>query len=236
MRLDLYLTTHHLAESREKAKYLIKQGFVLLNKQITTKPSKEVRETDKVELHDSFKYVSRGGYKLAAAQHSFQLDFKGAIVVDVGCSTGGFTDFALQQGANKVHAIDTGDPLDARLKQDPRVNYHPFTDARAFAMLGDQVNFVLIDVTFAKVPEILAHARLWLARAGKIVALVKPPYEREGRAQKVKDAEECRRIVDNIIAWAVHHELEVVGCIESPLLGKSAGQREFFLCLSVRSQ
>ncbi len=111
--------------------------------------------------------TSAGGYKLAAAQVAFHIDFKGVVAVDVGCSTGGFTDFALQQGACKVHAIDTGDPLDARLKQDPRVNYHSFTDARTLANLGDQANLVLIDVTFVTVPEILAHARIWLAQGGE---------------------------------------------------------------------
>ncbi len=234
MRLDLYLTTHHLAESREKAKYLIRQGLVLLNQQAVTKPSKEVRDTDQVELQDEFQYVGRGGYKLAAAQNAFHLDFKNTIVVDVGCSTGGFTDFALQQGALKVHAIDTGDPLDGRLKQDPRVHYLPLTDARTLGDLGDRANLVLIDVTFVTVPEILARSKEWVTQAGKIVALIKPPFERPGKAKKVKDLGECRRIVDDIIAWAIQNGFDFMGCIESPLLGKSAGQREFFICITVK--
>ncbi len=128
----------------------------------------------------------------------------------------------------------TVDQLDARLKKDPRVNYHPFMDARTLANLGDQANLVLIDVKFVTVPEILAHARIWLAQGGEIVALVKPPYEREGKARKVRDPREYLRIVDDIIAWVIKNEFEVVGCIESSLLGKSAGKKEFFLCLSVK--
>ena len=236
MRLDVYLVTHHLADSREKAKYMIKQGFVQLNNKVMTKPSRLIGEKDEILILEGFKYAGRGGYKLAAAKDAFQIEFNGATIIDVGCSAGGFTDFVLQQGARKVYAIDTGDILVKRLKEDPRVKYFPLTDVRQLKDLEERVNLVLIDVTFIPLSEILLHVRKWLVDAGKILALVKPPYEREGKVRKVKNIEECHCILEEVITWSEQHGFKVVGSARSPVVGKSARQEEFFLLLEMKNQ
>lgn len=231
MRLDLYLVERAHVASREKAKELIHSGLVLVNDIPVKKPSKMVTTADIITVLEEFKYVGRAGYKLEAAIRHYALDLSDKIVIDIGCSTGGFTSCALQEGARKVLAVDIGDPLHPTLREDPRVVYFPYTDARTLAELPETPDIALIDVTFASLPEILTQVRGWLHPDGIVIALVKPPYEVEGRARKITGDAACREIVDHVIAWSQNHGFRARGYFESPLLGKSAGQREYLLML-----
>ena len=234
MRLDIYMVEKGLVASREKAKHLIQNGLVCVNDVVVTKPSKLVTSMDAVAIAEEFKYVSRAGYKLAAAIEQFQIDFLDKVIVDIGCSTGGFTDCALQHGAKKVYAVDIGDPLHPNLRVDPRVFYLPNVDARTLESLQEAADIVLVDVTFASLPEILERSSYWMPCGGTIISLVKPPYEIGGRARKVKGVAECQEIVDNVVAWSQEHGFLSKGCMESPLTGKTAGQREYLLVLKLK--
>ncbi|MEM2932990.1 MAG: SAM-dependent methyltransferase [Candidatus Pacearchaeota archaeon] len=184
MRLDVAITKRKLVESREKAKHLIKARYVKVDGAIVTKPSKDVSEKSKIVLIKDFEFVGRGGYKLNEAVKHFKIDLKDKVVADVGCSVGGFTDYALKQGARKVYAIDIGDALHETLKKDKRVIYMPNTDVRDVKSLGEKVNICLIDVTFLPLKEILLIVKNWLKNNSIILGLIKPPFELPWRLEK----------------------------------------------------
>jgi 23S rRNA (cytidine1920-2'-O)/16S rRNA (cytidine1409-2'-O)-methyltransferase len=139
MRLDIALVNKGYVDSREKAKYLIKEGCVKVDGVIVTKPSKNINENSKIVLIKNFKFVGRGGYKIYAAVKHFGISFKDKVVVDVGCG-GGFTSYALKHGAKRVYAIDTGDPLHKSLRKNKNVIYFPNTDARNVENLNEKVD------------------------------------------------------------------------------------------------
>jgi len=149
MRLDIALTKRKFVDSREKAKYLIKEGCVEVDGSVVTKPSKKVDKNSRIVLIKDFEFVGRGGYKIDPAVKHFKISFKDKVVVDIGCSTGGFTDYALKHGAKRVYAIDIGDPLYKTLRKNKRVIYLPNTDVRNIKNLNEKVDLCLIDVTFS---------------------------------------------------------------------------------------
>jgi len=231
MRLDIYLVEKGLAESREKAKYLIREGYVSIDRKIIKKPSKQIKGTPKPSISKEFEFVGRGGYKIDNAVRHFGVDFNGKIIADVGCSTGGFTHYALKHGAEKVHAVDSGNPLHESLRQDSRVNYIPNKDARTIKQLEEQVDLCLIDVTFSPLEEILSVVKNWLKPNGEILGLIKPPFETRGRLRKIKNHSECQKIAENVADWASENGYKVEGIIESALKGKTSKQTEFFIYL-----
>jgi 23S rRNA (cytidine1920-2'-O)/16S rRNA (cytidine1409-2'-O)-methyltransferase len=229
MRLDVFLAKNGLAESREKAKHLIKGGKVLVNGNAVTKTSKEIKDGDDVKVAGSFGYVSRGGYKLEEAAKKFGLDFDGKIVADVGCSKGGFTDFALKHGAEKVYSIDTGDELHDSLKDDSRVVCMPGTDAKTVKILPDQIDICLIDVTFCPLEDMLVAVKDWLHSDSEIVGLIKPAFEIGEWHDKI-NPEEVMSLVGTVVE-RIERDYKVKGLVESGLEGKTAGQKEFFVLL-----
>ncbi len=231
MRLDIALTKKGLADSREKAKYLIREGYVEVDGSIITKPSKNINETSKIVLIKDFEFVGRGGYKIDAAVKHFKINFKDKIVADVGCSTGGFTDYALKYGAKRVYAIDIGDPLYETLRRNKRVIYLPYTDTRNVKSLDEKIDICLIDVTFSPLEEILLVAKRWLKDNGEVLGLIKPPFELSGRLKKIYDYDKCVEIAKRISNWASENGYEVKGLIDSELKGKSSRQQEFFIYL-----
>ena len=204
-RLDRLLVERGLAESREKAQALIMAGEVLVNGQKAAKPGQTVASDAALELLAKLPYVGRGGLKLAAALDHFAIPAEGRVCLDIGASTGGFTDVLLQRGALRVHAVDVGaGQLDWKLRNDPRVVVHERLNARelAFEHLGELVDLAVCDVSFISATLILPAAARLLRPEGEMVVLVKPQFEvgkgQVGKGGIVRDPElhrgACERV------------------------------------------
>ena len=234
-RLDQALVERQLCDSREKAKRLILAGQVRVNGHPAKKASDSVKPADEVALDAVEKFVSRGGHKLEHALESFQLNVTGLTAIDVGASTGGFTDCLLQRGAEKVFAVDVGQgQLAWKLRQDPRVVVMEKTNARFLKPehFPAPADLIVADCSFISLTKILPPAVPLLKPDGKIVALIKPQFE-AGKAEVDKGR---GVITDAAIHDRVLAELrDFVGAqaglcwrdvVESPLLGP-AGNKEF---------
>src|SRR5579885_1709334 len=179
IRLDRLLVDRGLAESREKAQALIMAGEVLLNGQKAAKPGQAVRDDAALEVLARPPYVSRGGFKLAAALREFSIDPRGKVCLDIGSSTGGFTDVLLQAGAARVHAVDVGTgQLAWRLRTDARVILHEGVNARELKpeQIGELVHLLTCDVSFISVTLILPAVIPLLQPDGQMVILIKPQF------------------------------------------------------------
>ncbi len=234
MRLDVYLTENGMCKSRTAAQSLIKSGGVSLNGKTCSKPSQEVTEADSVEITaEQLRYAGRGGLKLEAALEQFRLDITGAECIDIGSSTGGFTDCMLQHGAAKVYAVDVGrDQLVDFLRNDPRVVSMEQTDIRTAEL--PQVNFIGTDVSFISLKLILPHIYRLLKKGGRAAVLIKPQFE-AGRANLskkgvVRDERVRLRIRDEIAEFAKGCGFTVAGMAVSPITGGD-GNVEFLMCL-----
>jgi 23S rRNA (cytidine1920-2'-O)/16S rRNA (cytidine1409-2'-O)-methyltransferase len=235
-RLDVLLVERGLVESREQGRRLIMAGQVLVDGQVVDKPGMQVAGGADICLRARLPYVSRGGLKLEAALDSFTVQVAGAVVADVGASTGGFTDCLLQRGARKVYAIDVGyGQLAWRLRQDPRVVVMERVNVRYLESLPEPVDLAAVDVSFISLELVLPSVIGWLKPVGDIIALIKPQFE-AGRAEVgkggvVKDPEVHRTVLGKILRWALDHGLAVRGLMASPLKGP-AGNVEFLAHLS----
>jgi 23S rRNA (cytidine1920-2'-O)/16S rRNA (cytidine1409-2'-O)-methyltransferase len=238
VRLDTQLVSRGLAESREKAKRLILAGAVRVDGQLARKPSDLVEEDARIDVEASEKYVSRGGYKLEAALDAFNISCTGLVCVDLGASTGGFTDCLLQHGAARVHAVDVGKgQLDWKLRRDSRVVVHDELNARylAGADIGESIALVTIDVSFISLTKVLPAAASILKNGGTIMALIKPQFEAGKKFVKkggvVRDSQVHESVKQNIQEFATKTlGLTAVGIVQSPLLGP-AGNKEFLIVL-----
>ena len=233
-RLDRLLFERKLADSREKAQALIMAGEVMLNGQKAQKPGQLVDTSCAIEVLNHPRYVSRGGLKLERALEHFHMDVTGKVCLDIGSSTGGFTDCLLQAGAVRVHDVDAGTAqLDWRLRSDPRVVVHENLNARhlTFAAIGELADVIVCDVSFISVTLILPAAVPLLKPEGEMVILVKPQFE-VGRGQVgaggiVRDPE-LHRAVCNRVSEAVAQLGFITSLIDSPILG-AEGNHEFLL-------
>jgi 23S rRNA (cytidine1920-2'-O)/16S rRNA (cytidine1409-2'-O)-methyltransferase len=233
-RLDQLLVARGLADSREKAKALILAGEVLVNQQKASKPGELVAQESALEVKTKLPYVSRGGLKLERALDEFQIAVQGKICLDVGSSTGGFTDCLLQRGAARVYAIDSGtNQLDWKLRSDPRVIVKENTNARYLtaADLGEAVDLLTMDVSFISVTLILPAVAQILKPDGQMVILIKPQFE-VGRGQVGKGGIVREPELQHAACEKVRTFVEELGfrtaLIESPILG-AEGNREFLL-------
>jgi 23S rRNA (cytidine1920-2'-O)/16S rRNA (cytidine1409-2'-O)-methyltransferase len=241
-RLDQVLVERGICDTREKAKRAVLAGQVKINQQLARKPSDAVKPDDEIVLLAPEKFVSRGGYKLEHALRSFTVKVEGQTAMDVGASTGGFTDCLLQNGAAKVYSIDVGRGQFAwKLRQDPRVVVMEKTNAReltpaSFPQPFAPVDVAVIDCSFISLRKILPAVIALLRPSGYIIALVKPQFE-AGKEEADKGAgvitdpkihervlNELREFVTSELNWAWR------GCVESPLLGP-AGNKEFLVWL-----
>lgn len=233
-RLDQLLVERGLTDSREKAKALILAGQVLVNGQKVDKAGAPVATDADVELLEQLRYVSRGGLKLEAALREFQIDPTGRVCIDVGTSTGGFTDCLLQHGATRVHCVDVGATQIAwRLKTDARVVLHEHQNARLIepAVIGEPASLLVCDVSFISVTLLLERFPALLDAQGEMVILVKPQFE-VGRADVgkggiVKD-EALHRAACDKVESAVRDLGFETRLTDSPILG-GKGNREFLL-------
>jgi 23S rRNA (cytidine1920-2'-O)/16S rRNA (cytidine1409-2'-O)-methyltransferase len=241
-RLDQALVERGLCESRERAKRAILAGQVRVNTQRAHKPSDSVQPDDALALEAGDKYVSRGGHKLEHALRHFQLDVAGLVALDLGASTGGFTDCLLQHGAAKVFAVDVGQGQFAwKLRQDRRVVVMEKTNARhltaaRFPQPFTPADLAVIDCSFISLQKILPAAIALLKPNGKIVALVKPQFEAgktevdKGRGV-ISDPAIHERVLKELEAFvAAQPDLDWRGATESPLLGP-AGNKEFLVLI-----
>ena len=234
IRLDRLMVERGLVESREKAQALIMAGEVRVDGQKASKPGHAVDAECAVELLSRPPYVSRGGFKLAGALRHFGIDVTAKVCVDVGASTGGFTDVLLQAGAARVHSVDCGSgQLDWKLRTDPRVVVHDGVNARAltFDQIGEAADFLCCDVSFISVTLILPAIVPLLRPAGQMVILIKPQFEvgkgLVGRGGIVREPKlhqaACERVESAV--REIGFETEI---IESPIAG-AEGNKEFLL-------
>jgi 23S rRNA (cytidine1920-2'-O)/16S rRNA (cytidine1409-2'-O)-methyltransferase len=178
LRLDQLLYTRGLVPSRSQAESWIRLGKVRVNGEVVTKPGYFAEPSAAVELTATEQYVSRAGLKLASVAHVLKLDFKGKVMLDVGSSTGGFTDYALRHGARKVIAVDVGtEQLHPSLRHDPRIELHEQTDIRGLKQLSDLPDIVVIDVSFISLREVLPHIATLCGPQTLTIAMVKPQFE-----------------------------------------------------------
>ena len=240
-RLDEMLVARGLAESRAQAKALVMSGRVLSGTQRLDKPGREIPEDCELTLLKPPRFVSRGGEKLAAALERYAIDLRGAHVLDVGASTGGFTDCALQSGAASVVCVDVGRAqLHARLRSDPRVVNLEKVNARHLSpssLPRTRFDAVVMDLSFISLKSVLPAVWPFLRECGALVALVKPQFE-AGKAQAdkgrgvIRDDAVREAALSSVrdFALASLPGARLVGSMDSPIEG-AKGNREFLLCL-----
>lgn len=237
-RLDILLTEQNLAPSVERARALIMAGQVVVGEHTVDKAGQLVAEDMKLRLKGAvLQYVSRGGLKLRRALDSFDIDVTGLVAVDVGSSTGGFTDCLLQAGAVKVFAIDVGyGQLAWKLQQDPRVVSMERTNIRAVTaeQLSDLAEVAVIDASFISLAKVLPATVGLLKPGGRIIALIKPQFEigkgQVGKGGIVRDPAAHEKVIEDVRQTALDLGLTVAGLCESPITGAD-GNREFLILL-----
>ncbi|MBI5197860.1 MAG: TlyA family RNA methyltransferase [Nitrospirae bacterium] len=240
VRLDCLLVERGLSPTREKAAALILEGLVYVDGRRAEKAGFSVLPHASLELKGTLPYVSRGGQKLKAALQSFGIDVRGKTVLDVGASTGGFTDCLLQEGARRVYSVDVGyGQLDWRLRQDPRVI--PFERTHILELDWNRTEFqempvemATLDLSFISLTKVLAVFHSHLPVNGVVLALVKPQFEvgkgRVGKGGIVRDPEQRRQAVMKIVTFAQELGFRCQGSTQSPISGQK-GNIEFFICL-----
>ena len=241
MRLDQLLVERGLVETRSRAQALVLAGKVRVGDgdaaRLDHKPGDALDPATAIEVASPEPYVSRGGHKLAAALDAFEIDPAGLTALDVGASTGGFTDVLLQRGARHVYALDVGrGQLAERLRRDERVTSMERTNARTLtdATFPEPVELAVIDVSFISLDKVLGPVAATLAPRAPIVALVKPQFEAgRGRTDHgvVRDPAIHREVLERVVAMAEQHGLGTRDLIASPILGPQ-GNREFLVHLA----
>ncbi|WP_455041883.1 TlyA family RNA methyltransferase [Leptotrichia buccalis] len=239
-RLDLILVEREFFETREKAKREIMAGNVIVNEQVVIKAGTMFKDNDELNIRvkDKLKYVSRGGLKLEKAIKAWDLDFSDKLVLDIGASTGGFTDCALQNGARRVYSVDVGkNQLDWKLRNNEKVvsleEMH-IKDLKEEDIENKKVDFIVIDVSFISLTKVIPYFEKFLAQSGKIVMLVKPQFEvgREkiGRNGVVENEEYHNEAIKKIISFSKDEGYELIGVEDSPIKG-AKGNKEFLMLI-----
>lgn len=235
-RIDKLLVEQGFADSRTKAQALVMAGVVLVNERRIEKASQEFAPTDTIRIKgqtNEIKYVGRGGLKLEKALQEFHIQPSAYVCLDVGASTGGFTDCLLQNGAKKVVAVDVGtNQLVWKLRNDTRVEARENVNARYLKPedFSDQFDLIVMDVSFISVTKILPALKNLLSESGKLIVLIKPQFEvgkgEVGKGGIVKDAEKHLQVIEKVNAFAESIGLKNKGLIDSPILGAD-GNKEF---------
>jgi 23S rRNA (cytidine1920-2'-O)/16S rRNA (cytidine1409-2'-O)-methyltransferase len=238
IRIDKFLVDQGHFNSRERAQRSILAGQVLVAETVVDKPGTLVRTDAAVRVIAEEKYVGRGGYKLEAALDHFNINTTNLVCLDVGASTGGFTDCLLQRGAKKVIAVDVGhNQLAWKIRSDTRVEVHEGFNARKLSpeLIGARVQLAVVDVSFISLTLVLPPIFACVETGGTAIALIKPQFESEphqvGKGGIVRDEELRMRSVSKIRLFAVEQlQRQWVGFIESPITG-AKGNREYLACL-----
>lgn len=237
LRADQLLVKQGLVSSREKAKALILAGKVFSAKGRIDKAGEMLDEDETLEVKEGLKFVSRGGIKLEHALNEFQIDVSGKVCLDVGASTGGFTDCLLQRGAKKVFAVDVGyGQFEYKLRQDPRIALLEKTNFRYIhhEKISEKIDLAVIDVSFISLTKILPKVKMFLRDGGEVVALVKPQFEltpAEVKKGVVRSDTLRQKAVSRIEGEAKKLGFKILGQTKSPLLGPKGNQEHFLYCL-----
>jgi len=234
LRLDQYLVEKGYVSSREKAQAIIMAGLVYVDGKPITKPGTRIKEGQTIEVKEPPKYVSRGGYKLEWAIQRFGLDVRDLTALDVGSSTGGFTQCLLMHGAKKVYAVDVGKgQMDSRLRSDPRVVLYEKTDARELTErhIPEPVDLIVMDVSFISTTKLIPHVVKFLKEEGFLLVLVKPQFEVGPEKVKkgiVREKEDRRKAVLKVVEFLTSLGFNIAGVIKSKPKG-TKGNEEFFI-------
>ncbi len=246
-RLDVLMVQKKLVSTRSQAESWIRLGKVLVDGKVVEKAGYFVREDAVVELKAEEQYVSRAGLKLASVAKVLGVDFKDKVVLDVGSSTGGFTDYALRRGAKKVYAVDVGtDQLHPKLRRDARVDLHEKTNIldvgisnlefrkrglqSSFMISDSTIDIILVDVSFVSLRELLPHISYLMSRGSVLLAMVKPQFEAgRGQANKgvIKNDTVRRDILRDFEVWAKQYFV-VVGKADSEIAGARGNRERFY--------
>jgi 23S rRNA (cytidine1920-2'-O)/16S rRNA (cytidine1409-2'-O)-methyltransferase len=236
-RLDIALAQRGLATSRSQAESWIKLGKVLVDGKVVTKSGHFVADTSKLALTAETQYVSRAGLKLASVAQLLKLDFRGKTVLDVGSSTGGFTDYALRNGAKKVFAVDVGtEQLHPSLRGNPQIELHEKTDIRDFYLPDEKPDIIVIDVSFISLREILPHLAKNLSGPGTVIAAMLKPQFEAGKNQTnkgiIKNDAVRRQILKEFETWAKQYFV-IQDKRDSDVHGAKGNQERFYLLKSL---
>ncbi|MCR5272243.1 MAG: TlyA family RNA methyltransferase [Lachnospiraceae bacterium] len=238
-RLDILLVNKGLAPSREKAKTLIMEGNVFVNNEREDKAGQTFDVDSVIEVHgNTLKYVSRGGFKLEKAMQDFPINLEGKVCIDIGASTGGFTDCMLQNGAAKVFSVDVGYAQFAwKLRQDERVVCMERTNIRYVTKkdIGEDIDFGSVDVSFISLTKVLPVAYELLACDGQMVCLIKPQFEagreKVGKKGVVRDPKVHEEVINKIVDFSKETGFYVAGLSHSPIKGPE-GNIEYLIYLT----
>jgi 23S rRNA (cytidine1920-2'-O)/16S rRNA (cytidine1409-2'-O)-methyltransferase len=238
MRLDLLLMERGLAESRARAQAMIMAGQVRVNDQVALKPATMIQGDSALTVDSGPRFVSRGGDKLQGALDVFEINVRRLTCADVGASTGGFTDCLLQNGAEKVYAIDVGKGiLHWKLRNDPRVVVMEQMNARFLHSLPERVALITVDASFISLKILLPVVKKWLTPNGQLICLIKPQFEAGKKDVArgdgvIRDSQVHRQVLLDVLAFARDQHFGLLGLIKSPLLGPK-GNAEFLLWLDL---
>lgn len=235
-RLDHLLVQKQLVPTRSQAESYIRLGQVKVNGKVVKKPGYFANENATIEFGVKTQYVSRAALKLASVAVTLQLDFKGKMVLDVGSSTGGFTDYALQHGARTVIAVDVGtDQLHPKLREDSRVELHEKTDIRSFKT-DIKADIAVIDVSFISLTQVLENVADLIEKNGQIVAMLKPQFE-AGKDQLnkgvVKNSAQRREILQKFERWCRENHYVILKKSDSAVAGEKGNLERFYLLKKV---
>ena len=241
IRIDQLLVERGLAESRTRAQALVMAGHVMLGDKKADKPGLQVAEDAEISVKgQDHPWVSRGGIKLAHALEQFGIDVTGMVAIDVGSSTGGFTDVLLSKGAAKVYAVDSGtNQLAWKLRQDPRVVVHEQTSARILTAehIPEPADLIVCDASFISLAKVLERPMSFAKPGAQMIALIKPQFEagrgEVGKGGVIRDAAVHARVCDEVSGWLEDSGWAVKGLTESPITGPE-GNKEFLLGASYR--
>lgn len=236
IRLDQLIVDRGLAESKTRAQALVMAGHVYIADIKAQKPGQQIAEDAEISVKGSdHPWVSRGGIKLAHALETFEIDVTGAVAIDVGSSTGGFTDVLLSNGAVRVFAVDSGtNQLAWKLRQDPRVIVHEQTSARILteAHIPETVDFIVCDASFIGLAKVLERPLSFAREGAQLIALIKPQFEagrdEVGKGGVVRDAQVHQRVCDEVSMWLSEKNWTVRGLTASPITGPQ-GNVEFLV-------
>lgn len=238
-RLDQVLLERGFAESRQKAAAMVLAGQIIVGEHRASKPGHKIDPDADLRIKgEQSAYVSRGGYKIEAALDEFNLDPKGKICVDIGASTGGFTDCLLQRGAKKIYAVDVGyGQLAWKLREDPKVHNIERQNIRNLPReaIPDQIDLVVVDASFISLKLVLPKIWELLEPGGEVVALVKPQFEvgkgQVGKGGVVRDPELRRQAVEAVGVESENQGFAILGTMESPIVGAKKGNVEYLIHL-----
>jgi 23S rRNA (cytidine1920-2'-O)/16S rRNA (cytidine1409-2'-O)-methyltransferase len=240
-RLDIEITSRGLTSTRSQAESWIKLGKVVVDGKVIKKPGHFVNDQAKIVLNVDQQYVSRAGLKLASVAAALRLDFKDKIVLDVGSSTGGFTDYAIRNGAKKVYAVDVGtDQLHPSLRGNPLIELHEKTDIRDFSIEHEKPDIIVIDVSFISLREILPHlAKNLSGKHTQIAAMVKPQFEAQrgqlGSSGVIKNDTIRRQILKDFESWTKQYFV-IKDKADSEVSGARGNKERFYLLMGTTTK